>query len=246
MNNEDKQILELEVSQKALNNAKLWEYVKRLDSGSGTYKDVKAIAEIVGDSIVDRIVESGDREVLEFLTELSHALIIESGISAQTNLNNAARIGIAPKTTKYPTSKVKALGDKLEQSDDLIGVARTAIPSLTIEMVDDMLRYNLDFQADAGLKPVIVRTWSGSRPSHDTKHTDWCESIAGEYDYGSEPRNVYARHEGCRCTVDYYPSRGAKSRITALAKGEIDKDSVLWNTKAETLEQRMRQKLKHK
>jgi hypothetical protein len=40
--------------------------------------------------------------------------------------------------------------------------------------------------------------------------------------------------------VEYFPNKEAKGRITALAKGEIDRNSVLWNTRADTLEKRLR------
>ena len=220
----------------------LWEWIRKLDDGVGTYEEVSKIAEVAGGEIADALANNYSTELLEAYMSAGHEIISTVGEQAQKNLNDAARIGIRPKTTKYPRAKVKDLAYEIATADpesvpDLIS---NSVPTLTMAMVDDIVKYNVDFQAEAGLRPVIVRTWSGSYPSHDTKHTDWCHDLAGTYEYRKEPRNVYARHTGCRCRVEYFPNKEAKGRITALAKGEIDRNSVLWNTRADTLEKRLR------
>lgn len=220
----------------------LWEWIRRLDDGVGTYEEVSKIAEVAGDEIASTLANGYSDELLETYMMAGHEVISTVGEQAQRNLNDAAKIGIQPKTTKYPRSKVQKLAEGISAADpeavpDLI---QTAVPTLTMEMVDTIVKYNADFQADAGLRPIIVRTWSGSYPSHDTKHTDWCHDLAGEYEYRKEPRNVYARHQGCRCRVEYFPSKSAMGRITALSKGEVDRDGVLWNTRSDTLEKRLR------
>lgn len=220
----------------------LWEWIQRLDDGIGTYEEVNKIAEVAGGEIADALAENYSEELLEAYMVAGHEVISMVGEQAQQNLNDAARIGIAPKTTKYPRSKVRDLAYDVAITDpaSVPDLLQTAVPTLTMIMVDDIVRYNADFQAEAGLKPIIKRTWSGSYPSHDTKHTDWCHDLAGEYEYGKEPKNVYAKHRGCRCTVEYYPNKIAEGRITALAKGEIDRDGVLWNTRSDTLSKRLR------
>lgn len=217
----------------------LWELVEKLDSGGGTYAEVDKIAEIVGGEFAKYIQDKYSDELLEILAEKSHELVLESAVTAQQNLNNAARIGIKPMKTKVPKSKVSAIAEAINATDNPLAVINNQIPTLVIGMADDIMKYNMDFQAKAGMKPVIVREWSGRIPSHDTKHTDWCKNLAGVYEYGTEPKEVYARHEGCTCKVSYYPNRLAQGRITALAKGTIDIDGVLWNTKMETLEKRL-------
>jgi hypothetical protein len=220
----------------------LWERVRKLDKGSGTYAEASEIAEIVGDEVARQLAEIYTPEQLEEYIEAAHELVSMVSEVAQQNLNDAAQIGIKPMKTKYPKAKVKTLADELApiSADALPEEIKNELPSFVMSMVDDIVRYNADFQAKSGLKPIIVRTWSGSYPSHDTKHTDWCHDLAGTYEYGQEPRLVYARHKGCRCKVEYFPDKKAKGRITALSKGEIDRSGVLWNTKADTLEQRIR------
>lgn len=222
-------------------NDELWEWVEKLDSGTGTYDEVSNIAEALGDRIAAITGEHYSAEELEAFLRAGHEIVTDAGIVAQQNLNNAARIGLKPLTRKFPKAKVNELVEGLAELD-VTAIARelaNAVPTLMLGMVDEMVAYNRDFQAKAGLKPIIVRTWSGSYPSHDTKHTDWCHDLAGTYEYGTEPKNVYARHKGCRCKVEYFPNMMAKANITALSKGEVDRQGVLWNTRIDTLAKRL-------
>lgn len=223
-------------------NDGLWELINKLNDGVGTYEDVSAIAEFIGDKIAVDVAPAYTEELLEAYTKAGHDIISAAGVQAQQNLNDAARIGLKPLTRKYPKSKVQRLAEELAlvEPELIPEEIKNSVPSLMLEMVDDIVSYNMDFQARAGLDPIIVRTWSGSYPSHDTKRTDWCHDLAGTYEYGQQPKNVFARHKGCRCKVEYFPNRMAKGRITALSKGEIDRNGVLWNTSTDTLEQRLR------
>lgn len=221
---------------------KLWELVLKLDSGAGTYEEVNDIAAFLGDTIAEELAKAYSPEALEAYMVAGHDLVSLLSETAQRNLNDAAGIGVNPMKTKPPNARIKTLVEDMaiiepeRLSDELANV----IPPEVLSMVDAIVKYNADFQAKAGLRPIIKRTWSGSYPSHDTKHTDWCHDIAGKYTYGTEPSNVYARHKGCRCKVEYFPNERAEGRITALAKGEVDINGVLWNTRADTLEKRLR------
>lgn len=220
-------------------NPEAWARVLNLDAGFGTYDDVNEIAKVLGDAIAGFPY---DAEGLAAYLREGHDLLALFSESAQKNLNNAAGIGLKPMTTKPPNARIKALVEELnliEPERIQEELANVVTPEL-LAMVDAIIKYNADFQKDAGLSPIIKRTWSGSYPSHDTKHTDWCRELAGEYKYGSEPKRIYARHKGCRCTVEYFPNAKAKGRITALSKGEVDVNGVLWNTRSDTLEQRLK------
>ena len=219
----------------------LWEWIRKLDAGSGTYSEVSKIAELLADRIAEVTGRHYSEDELIGFLRAGHEIISDAGEVAQRNLNDAAGIGLNPLRRKFPEAKASELVRDLSVVEPEMVASELArsVPTLMLSMVDDIVEYNRDFQAKAGLKPIIVRTWSGSYPSHDTKHTDWCHRLAGTYEYGTEPPEVYARHKGCRCRVEYFPSARAKGRITALAKGDTDRDSVLWNTRQETLKKRL-------
>lgn len=58
--------------------------------------------------------------------------------------------------------------------------------------------------ASAGLKTYIVRD-SGSGCCK------WCDEVSGRFVYGSEPKDVYRRHDNCTCTVVYESGRGRQN-----------------------------------
>ena len=226
-------------------NDEYWKLVKELDAGYGDYGQAKEIAEIIGDSVADVLINGGTytAEDIDGLARQAYIMTTMVTTKAQNNLNAAAKVGLKPQTAAYPTSAVTAAIAKIMDAQDVEKVVRDVIPTMVIQIVDYTVQKNARFQYEAGLQPVIVREWSGSYPSHDTRHTDWCRDLAGTYEYGDEPQNVYVRHEGCRCTVKYYPSRGAKGRLTALAKGEVDVYAELWNTDPLTLDKRLKKQM---
>ena len=217
---------------------------KKIRQGRATYVDASLFSKEIGTILADvfKTVDLNPANVAE-LTDY----IIENAMtqnialsnlvceSVQSTLNEAAGIGLNPvfPDANVSDGKIKGIRRLVEEAEDkhAIEVAlNEPIITNVMQNVDDWVKTNADFQAEAGLDPIIVRTWSGSYPSHDTKHTDWCEDLAGTWTYGDQPEDVFKRHEGCRCTVEYFPNKKAKGQITALAKGEKDTEGVLYNT----------------
>lgn len=215
--------------------------VERLNAGYGTYKEVNTIALQVGKRIADEMSITFDAEALARYLSAGHEIVTLSAEVAQMNLNSAAGIAVKPMVTKTPKYKIEQTVAKIAAVEPEVvpTMCENVLPSFMLEMVDDITKYNADFQKDSGMHPIIRRTWSGSYPSHDTRHTDNCEELAGEWEYGDEPRETYFRHEGCRCTVEYFPNRNAEGQITALAKYEVARNGEL-GAKEETLAYRER------
>lgn len=218
---------------------------KKIKTGTATYDDAQLFAESIGDilrqSFSSLIDEVGVDIDLELLADDVVAKMLEGNYRlsslvcdvVQDNLNKAAGLGIKPKAPGLDKTRIEGittLVKRAENENALRNALGEKVVNLTQSYVDDWVKTNADFQANLGMEPMIVRKWSGSYPSHDTKHTDWCEKLAGVYRYPDVPKNVFARHEGCRCTVSYYPEGSTKGKITALKKGEKDTNQVLWNT----------------
>jgi len=233
---------ELERLTKALqSDPKMVKAISRLDKGNGTYKDVNSMAIFLGRRIAEEMGISFSEESLTNYLAAGHQLVAMSSSVAQANLNRAAGVHLAAKTTTTPNSKISKAVATVAAAEEgsTAAVCEQVVPTLMLEMVDDIVRYNADFQKDAGLYPIIRRTWSGMYGSHDTRHTDNCEDYAGEWEYGDEPPETYWRHEGCRCTVEYFPNRFAEGRITALSKYEVARNGEL-GAKEETLAKRIK------
>lgn len=59
---------------------------------------------------------------------------------------------------------------------------------------DEFVEQNVEFRHRAGVKSLIIRRNLGGC-------CDWCQNLAGIYVYGEEPKDVYRRHDSCRCLV---------------------------------------------
>ena len=71
---------------------------------------------------------------------------------------------------------------------------------MTRAMHDDRMKKEADFRSRAGLQCYITRKTDG-------KCCEWCDKMAGRYEYHSEPKDVYRRHDNCGCSVTYENGR---------------------------------------
>lgn len=152
-------------------------------------------------NIADRVVRP--------LLEEDHALIADASAAVQLALNQQAGIGIAPQRAALNTDAMDGLLNKLteaERFEDAAWVLDEPVRTFSRMVVDDTLEKNVSFQGKAGLQPRVIRT----AESHCCK---WCSALAGTYDYPHVPKDVYRRHERCRCRVEYDPGEGRRQNV---------------------------------
>lgn len=199
------------------------EYAKQLGKAAG-----KAVNKMVTPSELDdsldaiRKLISADADRTKAFCEV-----------IQLDLNQLAEIGLNPVDVGQDTERLDNLmkaTSEITQQEQIDNIFAESVIDYLQAYVDSYVRANAEAQGNAGLKPIIVRKWVGIYGTHDTRRTDYCHQLEGKFEYGSEPKRVYQRHRGCRCTVTYYPSKRAEKRLTALAKGEKDVLGQLWNT----------------
>lgn len=208
-----------------------------------TYEDANRFSKAVGRNLAKTFKHSIDPEELddvafELCEEMLHnnvTLVNNVCHSVQDNLNRVAGVGIKPVAPSETMAKERITRAVMASKESgSIAMLTGNTETLTVSVVDSWIRTNAEFQHGAGLEPIIVREWDGVKGSHDTKNTDLCESWAGVYKYGTEPKEIYSRHVGCGCVVTYYPDKRSQGRITALSKGEKDTAGVLYNTGSAT------------
>lgn len=218
---------------------------RKIRQGVATYEDAQLFAKEMGklldsafDEMVDMLPEGVDlNEVAEKIVVRAldqnyrlSSLVCET---IQDELNSMAGIGVNAVQPKIDTKRIDSIKDAFIKADtkEAMKVALGENVRTYAQCVVDAWVYeNAEFQKNLGLEPIIARKWSGRYSSHDTKHTDWCHDLEGVWVYGDQPPRTFARHQGCTCTVMYYPTRRVQGYITSLAKGEKDTDNVLWNT----------------
>ena len=122
----------------------------------------------------------------------------------QEDLNRSAEIGLQVQVPEVNQDRIDGLVNRLSSEDEFDKVAwllQEPIVNFTQSIVDDSIKANVEFHYDSGLSPQIIRKEGG-------KCCDWCREVVGIYRYPKVPKDVYRRHQRCRCTVDYDPKNG--------------------------------------
>lgn len=149
------------------------------------------------------------KRLLEPVLQRNHELVADYSTEVQTILNEKAKISIAIQPVELNQDRINGFIERFSREDkfdDVKWLLGDPIVNFTQNIVDDSIKKNAEFHAKAGLQPKIVRKTAG----HCCK---WCQSLAGSYNYPDVPKDVYRRHQNCRCTVDYKPGDGKKKNI---------------------------------
>ena len=113
---------------------------------------------------------------------------------------------------------------------DLVMACAGETPTLEALAATSILR---EYFKEFGLEEKIIRVSGGGavRTSKGRKYEipcEWCSSLAGTYNYPGTPKEVFQRHEYCRCAVTYST---AKKRQDVWSK-------ALWTASDEELQSR--------
>lgn len=139
----------------------------------------------------------------------NYRLVADYSAAVQKSLNEKARLGLKEQCATLDEDRVNGLVELAasgEQYDEVSGTLLTAFETFSQNVVDETIRANVDFHGRAGLRPTVRRKSTG-------KCCRWCSALAGEYTYPDVPRDVYRRHENCRCGVIYDPGDGRKQNV---------------------------------
>lgn len=141
--------------------------------------------------------------VLGPLLEENHRKVAAAAEAAQNAMNKAAGIGLKAVKPGLNKSRVQGLVEKVSSYEtyaEAEWVTQEPVVNFTQSVVDDAIRENVAVQAEAGLSPTVTRI-------AEAGCCRWCADLEGEYAYPVD-RDVYRRHENCRCMVIYDPGKG--------------------------------------
>ena len=122
----------------------------------------------------------------------------------QKNLNDEAKIGLKVQVPELNQDRIAGIVNRFsseENFEDVSWLLGEPIVNFTQSIIDDSIRKNAEFHHKAGLQPEIVR-------KSYFHCCEWCQEVQGNYKYPRVPKDVYRRHQHCRCTVDYDPKSG--------------------------------------
>lgn len=195
---------------------------KKVEAGTATYIDVEDYAYHAGKSlskslqnyITEDILPNGhvpqnvaEKVLIPTLRE-NHNMVSGVTEQVQTSLNQQAGIGLKAQTVEFDEEMAEGLVHKLTNGafKDTKWVLGAPVVANSQSVVDRILKKNVEFQAKVGLRPKIIR-------EAESHCCPWCESLEGTYEYGNEPKDIYRRHDNCRCTVDFKPGDGMRQNV---------------------------------
>ena len=149
------------------------------------------------------------KRLLEDVLGRNYEIVSSYTASVQKELNTKAKIGLAIQIPSLNKDRIDGLVNRLsseERFDTIAWLVDEPIVNFTQSIVDDFIQSNAEFHYKAGLKPEIIRHALSDCCA-------WCRSIEGTYSYPKVPKNVYARHNRCRCTTEYDPKSGKKQDV---------------------------------
>lgn len=197
--------------------------LEKIQSGGGTYGDAQnyayqigqALSQALGENLSSAVLPDGRMyyniasRVLEPLLEEDHSIVSQAAKLVQQSLNQKAGIGIQAQTAPVNADRIAGIVDKIsngESFEDVAWVLDEPIKNFSMNVVDEIIRQNVNFQGKSGLRPKVIR-------KSERKCCPWCSNLAGEYEYPDVPDDVYRRHENCRCTVEYDPGSGKRQNV---------------------------------
>lgn len=194
------------------------ELLEKIKAGKATYAEANEFAIRVGELLAKDFGENITMEMLPDgkmyynianrtvrpMLEQGHGLIADICETVQGNMNQKAGLGIKPIRPTRNDDRIHSIVNGVtskEKYSDAARILDAPVINCMQSVVDDSIKANVDFQGKAGLYPRIKREAVGGC-------CQWCLDQAGTYRYPDVPKDVYRRHDNCRCTVDYDPASG--------------------------------------
>lgn len=207
-----------EYRSKLLSDSKLKSIAKSLKK-SASHADAEKYAARAGD-ILSKILQSwvnagnfpaGDESAIaRILTpalQLQHDAVSQAAQLVQKNLNIKSGLGLKPivpkfdKSTAFNIAKKMANYETFDEAEWMFGEPMT---TTALDVADNALRANAEFQSRAGLRAKVIRT-------AEYGACEWCQALEGEYDYDEvkdRGNPVWQRHNNCRCEIEFITAEG--------------------------------------
>lgn len=197
--------------------------IQALKAGKATHLDSNEFAievgkiladifknEISADNLPDnRMYYNIAKRLIDPNLKINYDLVSDYSTNVQDLLNKKSNISLKTIKPKLNQDRIDGIVNKISEYDDFEKgkwLLDEPIKNFTQSIVDDTIKTNADFQYNAGLSPKIERKEVGNC-------CDWCKAVVGVYEYPDVPKDIYRRHQRCRCTVDYVPGNGKKQDV---------------------------------
>jgi hypothetical protein len=213
--------------------------LKKIESKTATFEEAHRYAQVLGENLSKTLLSVLKEENLpdgKLYYNIATRTVLPMLKNVQIDVNEImseiqkifdeqANIGLNAIRPSFPEGRIKGLIDKLTARgfpEDVERWLGEPIVNNSEAFADDFIRENAKFRADAGMKATITRKAA-------FKCCSYCAALAGSYLYGQEPKDIYSRHEFCRCVVTYKAEKGTSQDVWSKQK---------WKSQPEELEKR--------
>lgn len=185
--------------------------MKKIEKRNADFSDTARLSGRVSD-LLGEVLSSHVEELPEGMREAVCKALLRERYSemndilaeVQEALDEAQGLHLNPVKAPFPAERVQQLAHSLEDpgvpAETIMRRANTGTANVSRSFHDDYIMENARVRNDLGLKCYIQRVAGG-------KPCKWCEELAGRYAYGAEPKDVYRRHDNCKCTVTFISGR---------------------------------------
>lgn len=186
---------------------------EKLAAGQARYEDAYNYAESVGNARAKAFESQISSDVLpegkmhyniasrlmnDSLTT-DHEMIADYAAGVQKAYNKEAGINLKALKADVNKDRIDGFVERLSSEpvyDDVSWLLKEPVVTHARSVVDDTIKKNAEFQGKAGIQAKVTRNAA-------SECCAWCLDIAGDYIYPAVPREVFQRHDNCRCMVDY-------------------------------------------
>jgi hypothetical protein len=226
----------------------------KVRDGTLTYPEANNYAQLLGDILAESFDRNLSSAVLpngKMYYNIAKAVIEPSMLNnyemlkpaietAQRIVNAEAGVQLNPIIPDVNQSRINGIIDTVSREDvydDVkFMVGSQNMTNFSESIIDNAIRMNADAQFNAGLTPTITRIYH-QRGSH---HCAWCANLAGTYEYPVDNNDIYRRHRGCHCTIEYHVGRFRQNvhskkwytqdgeALNARKVANIDRTSLSW------------------
>ena len=188
---------------------------KKLADGTLTMKEGAELtdlrAQAFGTAFSGKVLDIAQGERENACTELLHKRCDDTdevAKAAQRGALSRQGLNLTPPTAPFEEDRARKIGHSLEDDtvpDETIQRrAKSATETMIRSQYDRNMKQGAKTCAEAGLKTYIIRDSASGC-------CKWCDEVAGKFAYGSEPKDVYRRHDNCSCSVVYESGRGKQN-----------------------------------